>query len=62
MKVFLVPSVTGDKEWKLDDFMKDEKWKGELTQQDIQALDFLPMGGELEIDGLVKKYKILRIL
>lgn len=51
-----------DTEWRLDDFVNHEAWKNILGSMDIQALDFLPLGGEHEVEYLNKKIIIKRII
>lgn len=63
MKVFMAPDITGDKEWKLNDFHRNETWKNLLTSEQLQELDMIPMGGTIEVNTLSgKRVKIMRII
>ena len=63
MKVFVAPDKTKDREWKLNDFYFNEKWRNILTNDQLLELDIIPMGGEVEVRGIVgKPIIIIRIL
>ena len=63
MKVFIAPDATGDNEWKLEDFHRNEKWKNLLTNDQLQELDMIPSGGTVEVNTFSgKRIQILRII
>jgi hypothetical protein len=64
MKVFIIPHLTGKKEWKLNDFHTHEKWINKLTSDQLATLDIIPMGGEIDIGKEVMKPTclVMRIL
>ena len=64
MKIYITPAIEPrDKEWKLNDFHREGKWKQLLTKDELEALDIIPMGGEIIVNtGLGKTITIIRIL
>jgi len=64
VKVYVTPGIKPrDKEWKLDDFQRDGKWRGIITADQLRAIDMMEMGGEYKVEPIPGKIiTIIRIL